>query len=334
MAKIKNVIENYNIRGKNIKVKSKQKFDRNGKPVFDERLDDEAIDKAFNIYRKYNNIIDPKKIISLRKFYGISQRDFAALLGWSPTTLVNYENGALPSSSGNNILLLLLKDKYLARDFFEATKSHISSYGRTKLIKLFNSNAFTHTTSLLNDFIKENYAPVNGSIYTGYMKFNFDKLVNVILYYVNKLSNVSKTKLCKLLFYTDFLTFALQTKSMTGTPYVKLQYGPVPDEFSTLYTLLIRHKVVTTKKKIKGNYEWPYYIPYKNKKPDISIFNKLEISILKYLSNLFKDYSASDISKASHKEIGWIKSKYYKNISYNYSTRLTVLNDFINRYLN
>lgn len=98
----KEIEETYKIRGENITIKAAAMFDANtGKQIYDEKLDSDAINKAFDIYRKKHNIIDPNRIKNLRKSYGLNQRDFATLLGVSPTTIAVYEIGSLPSESNN-----------------------------------------------------------------------------------------------------------------------------------------------------------------------------------------------------------------------------------------
>ena len=45
---------------------------------------------------------------------------------------------------------------------------------------------------------------------------------------------VTTTKLNKLLFYVDFLFYKHNAVSFTGAAYRRLQYGPVPAEYSVL----------------------------------------------------------------------------------------------------
>ena len=71
----KEIEETYKIRGENITIKAAAMFDANtGKQIYDEKLDSDAINKAFDIYRKKHNIIDPNRICySLRsKSYNYS----------------------------------------------------------------------------------------------------------------------------------------------------------------------------------------------------------------------------------------------------------------------
>ena len=44
-------------------------------------------------------------------------------------------------------------------------------------------------------------------------------------------SDIYKTKLNKLLFYSDFINYYLNGTSISGAKYVHLPYGPVPDSY-------------------------------------------------------------------------------------------------------
>lgn len=55
-----------------------------------------------------------------------------------------------------------------------------------------------------------------------------EKLINAIIYFVNKARNCGKTKLFKLLYFLDFLHFRETGKSVTNLDYSAWNYGPVP----------------------------------------------------------------------------------------------------------
>ncbi len=51
-----------------------------GETVYDDILDEENLECASNKYRDLNNLLGPRKIKSLRKKYGLSQRGLSSLL--------------------------------------------------------------------------------------------------------------------------------------------------------------------------------------------------------------------------------------------------------------
>ena len=62
-----------------------------------------------------------------------------------------------------------------------------------------------------------------------------------------------------------------------------------------------------------------------NKNYDLSNFSKKEIEIINTIIKLLKDKTVSEISKMSHKEEAWKKTKRYENISFEYAMNLKIL---------
>lgn len=128
---IKNINETYKIRGENITIKALAKFDvETNRQVFDEKLDNAAINQAFDIYRHEHDIISPKEIKNLRKQYGLSQQDFAALLGISSEAIAIYETGSLPNNVNNAILLDLEKHPQKINAYYKSSKDQLSNKGK------------------------------------------------------------------------------------------------------------------------------------------------------------------------------------------------------------
>lgn len=60
----------------------------------------------------------------------------------------------------------------------------------------------------------------------------------MVVYLCSSIQNVSKIKLNKLLFCSDFLSFQKLTVSMSGLAYEHNHYGPVPLNYTLLYESL------------------------------------------------------------------------------------------------
>ncbi|AEE92464.1 putative zinc finger/helix-turn-helix protein,YgiT family [Tepidanaerobacter acetatoxydans Re1] len=75
--------------------------------LFDEELDEENIQRTYDIYRKKYGILSPDEIKEVREQYGLSQRLFAKLLNIGEASIARYETGALPEKSLSNMIMLL-----------------------------------------------------------------------------------------------------------------------------------------------------------------------------------------------------------------------------------
>ena len=78
-----------------------------GEWIGDDELDDVAQDLAFQVYRERYDLISPRELVALREEFGLSQRSFAALLGWGESTIHRYELGSLPDDGHNRFLRFL-----------------------------------------------------------------------------------------------------------------------------------------------------------------------------------------------------------------------------------
>ncbi|MCI2802876.1 type II TA system antitoxin MqsA family protein [Staphylococcus pettenkoferi] len=108
---IKKGTEVFKVRGQEIEVESEFCFDiETNEKVFNEELDEIAINKAFDMYREQNNILSKEKIKEIRDKYGLSLREFAELTGISKASLTRYEKGAIPTKVNNNLYIDLDKN--------------------------------------------------------------------------------------------------------------------------------------------------------------------------------------------------------------------------------
>lgn len=112
---IKDFTNTYVIHGEDYVVTSPARFDSETDEIIDDlELDEAAVEKAHEMYRKENGLVSPTEIKNYRARIGLSQREFAKLLGWSPNTVALYETGAFPSESNNKMLqTLFLNDNFL-----------------------------------------------------------------------------------------------------------------------------------------------------------------------------------------------------------------------------
>jgi len=144
------------------------------------------------------------------------------------------------------------------------------------------------------------------------VSFNITRIANAIIYFVNKdVHNLGKTKLMKLLFFTDKYHLEQFGRSVFGDTYHKLQQGPVPTiTLNVINSLNEREKddfteyadefskYIRTEDSSNYGYATMRFIP--NSKFNSKLFSKSELEILERVSEEFKDYSAKRISDLSH----------------------------------
>ncbi|EGD50153.1 helix-turn-helix domain protein [Thermoanaerobacter ethanolicus JW 200] len=105
-----------------------------GEELFDEELEEENIQRVYDIYRKKHGILSPKEIKNIRESYGLSQRAFAKLLGIGEASIARYETGALPEKSLSN-MIMLLKDPKNMEKLLEKNEEALTPREKIRLLR-------------------------------------------------------------------------------------------------------------------------------------------------------------------------------------------------------
>ena len=125
MSYIANYTNTYDIRGHEIEITAPARFDDQTHEVIpDLKLDDQAAKLALEKFRKIYGVVSPEKMKNLRKKWNLSQRKFAKVLGWNPSTVALYETGAIPNVSNNRLLKILIKDDKVMKEFIEDSQKN------------------------------------------------------------------------------------------------------------------------------------------------------------------------------------------------------------------
>jgi len=157
---------------------------------------------------------------------------------------------------------------------------------------------------------------------SGFKEYDLEKLKNMILYLVKRLDGVLKVKLNKLLWYCDFLHFKETSVSITGSQYIRLKYGPVPNNYERIIgimqpELLDKDEIpFNTEEGIVGE-QFTALV-----EPDESLFSEEEIKVMNFVADTFREYTSTEIMNKSHQEIAYIKCEDGDIISYEYAKEL------------
>ncbi|MEI7462900.1 MAG: Panacea domain-containing protein [Candidatus Taylorbacteria bacterium] len=154
------------------------------------------------------------------------------------------------------------------------------------------------------------------------IKIDQHKYENAILYFVKYCNNsyLGATKLNKLMYYLDFLSFRDTKKSVTGDLYVHKQFGPVPSKMDDILTELQSKNILEIK---KVQYKDGETFKYETKQdPDLSIFNTYEKKLLENICEEFCLWKTDKIVNQTHLEAPWFYSKPYEIVDYKYSKDL------------
>lgn len=283
--------------------------------LFCEELDSATLISAYNEYRRKHRLLLPEEIKKIREQYGLSQRSFAKLLNWGDKTICRYENGSVQDKAHNSLLLFLREPENM-RTYLTENEVVLDERQKAKLLdtvdKLEQDAEYRIGRRFLDFFFSKRPCEENG-----FKGFDYEKLCAMVLFFANKSSELLKTKLMKLLNYSDMIFYKENGISMSGLKYVHLPYGPVPDNFDMLLGKMEADHIVYIEVSYVNDYEFHHVIP-ECEVPE-GVLSDTETEVLERIFKKFKDFGSADISDYSHKEKGYRLTKKGEVISYAYA---------------
>ncbi|MBR2811450.1 MAG: DUF4065 domain-containing protein [Solobacterium sp.] len=313
--------ETYNVCGEDIEVDAKVMVCAEcGEELFNEELDSATLICAYNEYRNRHKLLFPEDIKQIREQYGLSQRSFARLLNWGDKTIRRYENGAIQDRAHNSLLLFLRNPENM-RTYLTENEVMLDEKQKSRLLE---------TVSCLEQDAKDRSGNRFFDLYfsripseeNGFKGFDYEKFCSMVLFFGHKNGELLKTKLMKLLNYSDMLFYKENGISISGLKYAHLPYGPVPDHFDILIGQMEADHIAHIDVYYDGTYEKHQVVP------DCSmpegVLSDQEKAVLERIYEKFKDFGSSDISDYSHKEKGYRQTKKGEIISYAYAKDIQV----------
>jgi len=316
---IKVVEQTFPVRGEPIKVEAEVAFCTVcGEEVFDRELDFSALERAYAKYRWLKDIPAPAEIIALRKKYGLGQRALAKLLGWSPATVYRYEKGAIPVPAHAEMLKRLADPEEMEK-LLEKRADRLTprEYARVKeKIKFLSENEQRPIAlSLIEKWAKH----LSVGLESGFRRFNFEKLLNMILFFAGK-RGLSKISLMKHLWYADFLHFKTHSVSISGARYAALPYGPALEQWDLCLKAATETGSVSIEPVFIG--DWEAEVVKAEADFDRNVFSPEELATLEEVAIRLSGFNAEALSKMSHNEDAWRLTPKNKIISYEYALSL------------
>lgn len=286
-----------------------------GEELFNEELDSATLINAYNEYRRRHKLLLPEEIRRIREQYGLSQRSFAKLLNWGDKTIRRYENGAVQDRAHNSLLLFLREPEnmrtYLTENEVALDEKQISRLLET-VEKLEQDTDFRVGRRYFDLFFSRVPCEENG-----FKGFDYEKLCAMVLFFAHKSAGLLKTKLMKLLNYSDMIFYKENGLSISGLKYAHLPYGPVPDNFDMILGKMAADHIAHIEVFYDGSYENHQVIPECDV-PEGTLSDE-EIEVLNRIYEKFKNFGSAEISNYSHREKGYNATKTGQIISYAYA---------------
>jgi uncharacterized phage-associated protein len=235
------------------------------------------------------------------------------ILGFGINSYRNYESGEVQSQA-NARLIQLADDPEKFSDLVDLSDA-LEGKAKEKLVKklegLIDEQHQNYFSLALKDYLLGNNV---SDQYSGYRKPSIDKLTEMVLFFSERLTPFT-TKLNKLLFFADFLSFKLHGQSISGARYRAIDGGPVPNNFHSIFDFMANHKsIIINHVVFPSGFDGEQFIASPERPFNQELFSPEELGVLGKVADYFKDVSTADIIDVSHKEKAWIENQLDKNL--------------------
>ena len=269
-------------------------------------MTNENLLNARNSYRIKMGLLTSDEIVAIRENYGLSQVDLAKLLGWGEATISRYESKAIQDEAYDTMLRLIKDNPLQALEFLKKNADKFTMKKRleirSEIVEKLDSYGKEYLTRQTFEGEYANFEEPSDS--NGFALLNIDKIETMISYFAEKVSNLFKVKLMKMLWYSDVLSCIENGCSMTGMVYRHEPMGALPIGHFSLMNL----ENLNVQEEMSFNYDTMLHV-YPTANMDYSILSDGEKAILNKVITKFKDYKAKDIVNYMHDEKAYSETK-------------------------
>lgn len=254
---------------------------------------------ARNAYRIKHGLLTSEEIVAIRESYSLSQVDLARLLGWGEATISRYESKAIQDEA-YDIMLRFIKDNPLqALEFLKKNGDKFSSSKRfeirSRIVEKLDSYGKEFLTRQILEGEYANFEEPSDS--NGFVNLDIDKIEAIISYFAERVSNLFKVKLMKMLWYTDALSYKQIGRAMTGLVYRHDSMGALPIGHYSLMNL----ENLNIKEEISCSCDSMFHV-YPGKQADYAVISDSEKVILDEVVGKFRSFKAKEIVDYMHEE--------------------------------
>ncbi|HEY3375758.1 MAG TPA: Panacea domain-containing protein [Candidatus Aquicultor sp.] len=148
-------------------------------------------------------------------------------------------------------------------------------------------------------------------------KYDVEKFANVVAFFASKdIPDLTKLKICKLLFFVDKLHLQRYGRPVTGDVYYAMGRGPVPSVSLNVMNEAINGEAsypdITEETSVKifaelvdinRNDRHPVF--QARKQPELDVFSESELEVLTEVTDKLGSLSASSLIERTHDDVAW-----------------------------
>lgn len=282
------------------------------------RLVDANLLAAKDAYREKHGLLKSFDIKNIRERYGLTQKEYANLLGLGDVTIQRYEKKAIQDSTYDTIMRLTLENPSYCLEMLEKNRAQFEQARyeeiRAAIVLQIKKNSEIY---FLKESVKAQYVEYSiPCAENGFRVLDLEKLNYVMGYLASYIPTLYKVKLMKLLWYVDAVYFKRYHKAMTGLVYQHMPLGAVPVAH---YDIMKLPAICVEEEEHEDSTSYRI-------RPacEISLgsFSFEELEVLNEVIRHFKDFSTKNIVNYMHEEKAYQMTQINEIIPFTYADEL------------
>ena len=271
-----------------------------GEQFTNDESDTAGFVQVTNQYRAKYGIPYTDEIIAVRQRYGISAAKMSLILGIGVNQYRLYEQGEVPSVSNGRMIRSIMNPKVML-EMVESSKNELSESEYEKIISKVQAIIASSEAYKMEQYETKRIFNTSRGADNGYAQLSLNRLKNIMLYILNRCDDVWCTKMNKLLFYTDFMSYRERGMAMSGLSYRAIDFGPVPERWDRVYS-----EFPEVRQELRQVGDFVGSILKTSEKADNSLFIDDELKVLDAICTHFSKMTSREISRISHDEEAWL----------------------------
>lgn len=271
-----------------------------GEQFTDDESDMAGFVQVTNQYRAKYGIPYTDEIIAVRQRYGISAAKMSLILGIGVNQYRLYEQGEVPSVSNGRMIRSIMNPKVML-EMVESSKNELSVSEYEKIISKVQTIIASSEVYKREQYETKRIFNTSRGADNGYAQLSLNRLKNIMLYILNRCDEVWCTKMNKLLFYADFMSYRERGMAMTGLSYRAIDFGPVPERWDRVYS-----EFPEVRQELRQVGDFVGSVLIASAEADNTMFTDAELKVLDAICTHFGKMTSREISRISHDEEAWL----------------------------
>jgi hypothetical protein len=159
-------------------------------------------------------------------------------------------------------------------------------------------------------------------MFAGNRDYSAARLAAMMAYLSEKGGELYKTKLNKLLFYADLSAYYLTGQGISGSRYVNLPFGPVPETYENVIDLAASSNAININSQGSNA---SLIEPGENFKDAEKELTSSERGVLDWVAETYGHLTTAEITELSHEEMAYKNTRRSEPIAYRYAEFLKTL---------